>query len=84
MRARLSAVAGDFPGLSVEDEDGALHLDVPTALRTDHESHFGDVTRQFLEYLKNPRSMPRAEKANMRAKYYVTTAGTDLSRQTKP
>jgi predicted dehydrogenase len=84
VRARLSAVAGDLPGVSVEDEDGALHLEVPTALRTDHESHFGDVTRQFLEYLKNPGSIPRAEKTNMLAKYHVTTAGTDLSRQTKP
>jgi hypothetical protein len=34
-----------------------------------------------LEYLKAPRSMPAWEKANMLAKYAVTTRGTGLSRR---
>ena len=35
----------------------------------------------FLEYLKDPAAMPPFEKANMLAKYLVTTSGTELSRQ---
>jgi hypothetical protein len=31
--------------------------------------------------LKDPKTIPRWEKANMLAKYYVTTKGTELSRK---
>jgi hypothetical protein len=54
---------------------------VPDAFRTGHEAHFAEVTRRFLEYLKEPAAMPRSLKANMLAKYFVTTSGTELSRQ---
>jgi hypothetical protein len=39
------------------------------------------VTNRFLEYLKDPVSMPAWERPNMLAKYYVTTQGLQLSRQ---
>ncbi|MDQ3684771.1 MAG: hypothetical protein M3430_04120, partial [Acidobacteriota bacterium] len=46
-----------------------------------HEAHFAAVTKQFLSYLKNPKSLPAWERANMMAKYYVTTKAIELSRQ---
>lgn len=56
-------------------------MDIPDRYRVGHEAHFGQVTEQFLEYLRNPRSIPAWEKANMLAKYFVTTEGVRLSRQ---
>jgi predicted dehydrogenase len=78
---RIAALASRYPGLAVEPSGDELHVVVPDAFRTGHEAHFAEVTRRFLEYLKDPAAMPRFEKANMLAKYFVTTSGTELSRQ---
>jgi len=78
---RIAALASRYPGLAVEPSGDELHVVVPDAFRTGHEAHFAEVTRRFLEYLKDPAAMPRFEKANMLAKYLVTTSGTELSRQ---
>jgi hypothetical protein len=56
---------------------------IPDAFRTGHEAHFAEVTRQFLEYVRNPKLMPAWEQAAMLAKYYVTTGGVALSRRTQ-
>ena len=44
-------------------------------------AHFAEVTRQFLYYLDYPTELPRWEKANMLAKYHVTTEGVRVARQ---
>jgi predicted dehydrogenase len=79
LEKKVAALQARFPGLAVEGER-ELHLIVPDRFRTMHEAHFAEVTTRFLGYLKDPKSLPRWEKANMLAKYYVTTAGTELSR----
>ncbi len=56
-------------------------LEIPKRLHVGHEAHFAEVAKQFLGYMQNPASMPAWEKANMLAKYYVCTAGVDLSKQ---
>ena len=78
---RVAALASRYPGLAVEAAGEELHVVVPDAYRTGHEAHFAQVTQRFLEYLKDPAAMPPFEKANMLAKYFVTTSGTELSRQ---
>ena len=78
---RVAALAPRYSGLTVEEAGEELHVVVPEALRTGHEAHFAEVTRRFLEYLKDPASVPRSLKASMLAKYFVTTSGTELSRQ---
>jgi hypothetical protein len=39
------------------------------------------VARRFLDYVRNPEALPAWEKANMLAKYYVTTMGVELGRR---
>ena len=39
--------------------------------------------RRFFGFLKNPKSLPAWEKPNMLAKYYVTTKGVELARQSQ-
>jgi hypothetical protein len=45
-----------------------------------HEPHFAEVTARFLGYLKDRASLPPWEKANMLAKYRVTTEAVEKSR----
>ena len=80
LEARVAALAKERPGLTVEDEGARLRVFVPDRYRVGHEAHFAQVTRSFLGYLKAPASLPKWERPNMLAKYYVTTKAVELSR----
>ena len=81
VQARLAALQKAFPGVTVEDRGTELRLNIPKALRTDHEAHFGEVATRFLGYLRDRKTLPAWERPNMLAKYFVTTTGTELSRK---
>lgn len=81
VKERLAALERDFPGLTVEDEPARLRVVIPERLRVSHEEHFARVVQRFLEYARDPRTLPAWEKPNMLAKYYVTTRGVALARQ---
>jgi predicted dehydrogenase len=83
VRTRLGLLEAKFPGLKVEEKGADLHLVIPDQYRVGHEAHFAQVTAQFLDYLKDPRTVPAWEKANMRAKYKVTTGGVELSQRSE-
>jgi hypothetical protein len=80
VRHRLEAIQSRYPGVGVMEVNGQLRLEVPDVLRTGHEAHFAAVTRQFLGYLEDPATLPAWERANMLAKYHVTTHGVRLAR----
>src|SRR5262245_36762118 len=77
---RVEALQVRYPGVGVEDLRPELHVTIPDSYRVGHEAHFGEVTRQFLCYLREPGSLPSREKPNMLAKYFVTTQGVQLAR----
>jgi hypothetical protein len=79
IRKRLAAAAATWPGLELQDLGGEFRIGIPDRYRVGHEAHFGQVTRQFLNYLEKPSSLPVWENPNMLAKYRVTTQGTALS-----
>jgi predicted dehydrogenase len=78
---KIESVQGRFPGVALQDRGGEILVSIPDRYRVGHEAHFAQVTNRFLEYLKNPASMPAWERPNMLAKYFVTTRGLELSRQ---
>jgi len=80
LEARVAVLAKARPGLAVEAEGARLRVVVPDVYRVGHEAHFAQVTERFLGYMKDPSSLPKWEKANMLAKYYVTTKAVELSR----
>jgi predicted dehydrogenase len=80
LQRRVAELANARPGLTVEDEGGHLRVGIPDRYRVGHEAHFAEVTERFLGYLKDPSSLPKWEKANMLAKYWVTTQAVELSR----
>jgi predicted dehydrogenase len=77
---RIEELQARYPGVAIEEVEDKLRLVIPDALRVGHEAHFGQVTRQFLGYLDDPSTQPAWERANMLAKYHVTTHGVRLAR----
>jgi len=80
VRRRTELLQDRYPGVGVEEVDHKLRLVIPDALRVGHEAHFAQVARQFLGYLDDPSTRGAWEKANMLAKYYVTTHGVRRAR----
>jgi hypothetical protein len=81
LQRRVAELAKERPGLAVEDEGARLRVAIPARYRVGHEAHFAEVTERFLGYLKDPSTLPRWEKANMLAKYWVTTQAVEMSDQ---
>lgn len=84
VRARVAAVQGRYPGIGAEDKGAEIRITIPDALRVGHEGHFAQVTQTFLRYVRDRSPLPAWERPNMVAKYYVTTRGTALARQSPP
>lgn len=78
---RIESLQRSFPGVVLEKLSDGFHFVIPDALRTSHETHFAQVCRRFLDYVRDPASLPAWEKPNMLAKYYVTTKGIELARK---
>ncbi|MBI3697383.1 MAG: oxidoreductase [Acidobacteria bacterium] len=81
LRRKIESLQGQFPGLGVEELGERMVVLIPDRYRVGHEAHFAQVTSRFFHYLRNPGSLPAWEKANMLAKYCVTTKGVELSRR---
>lgn len=81
VRDRLDRLQGRFPGVAVRACGDKLQLTIPEPLRVGHEAHFAEVTRQFLHYLDDRCRLPAREKANMLAKYHLTTRAVRLARE---
>lgn len=84
LQAKIKALQGDYPGIGVEDRGAEIHITIPDMFRVGHEAHFAHVTANYLKYLRDRSLLPPWERPNMLAKYYVTTKGTELSRQSPP
>jgi hypothetical protein len=84
VQARVTALQREFPGIAASDRGAEIKIAVPGALRLGHEAHFGEVASRFFGYLRRRDSLPSWERPNLLAKYYVTTRGTELSRQQPP
>ncbi|GIW79622.1 MAG: oxidoreductase [Gemmatales bacterium] len=81
LEKKIVALSATYPGLAIAASNNAFQVLIPDRYRIGHEAHFAEVTRKFLTYLEKPASLPAWEKANMLAKYFVTTKGVDLAHQ---
>jgi hypothetical protein len=71
----------DYPGVAAEDLGDRVRVRVPDAHRTGHEEHFTAVMREFVRYVQFPRSIPAWERANLLARYYVTTRAAAIAKR---
>jgi predicted dehydrogenase len=79
LNKKIESLQSKYAGVGIEDLGEKIKVTIPDKYRDGHEAHFAEVTRRFLEYLRNPKAMPAWEKPNMLAKYYTTTKGLELS-----
>lgn len=77
---RVTLLQVPYPGVDLEEQAERFRVFIPDAYRVGHEAHFAEVTRQFLSYVRGTHQLPAWEKANMEAKYKITTGGVALSR----
>jgi predicted dehydrogenase len=80
LETRIEQLQQRFPGIGLKELSGQYQVTIPDRFRIGHEAHFAQVTNQFLMYLREPASVPRWERPNMLAKYFVTTEGVRLAR----
>lgn len=71
-----------YPGISLEKTEAGWHVNIPDSYRVGHEAHFGQVTKNFLEYLEKG-NMPDWEIPNMITKYYTTTKALEIAKGQK-
>ncbi len=81
LRRKVEALAQKWPGLSVTARGEEARIVIPDKYRVSHEAHFAEVTRLFLGYMEDPKSLPEWEDSNMLAKYYVCTRAVEMSRE---
>jgi predicted dehydrogenase len=80
LRKKIEALQQEWPGVDMTVEGGQARIVIPEKCRVGHEDHFAQVTRAFLGFLGDPKSLPVWEKSNMLVKYYVCTKAVELSR----
>lgn len=69
----LQTVFSRYPGVTVEKRAAnEWEVIIDAKYKVGHEAHFGEVTKKYLQFLKDG-SMPAWEVPNMIAKYYTTT-----------
>ncbi len=59
--------------------DGVWKVNIPQKFKIGHEAHFGQVTENFLKYLKQGE-LPEWEQPNIIAKYYTTMEGYKMAK----
>ena len=79
---QFSKISTKFPGVELYKTANGWSVKLPEKLAEGHESHFGRVANNFLEYLKN-KNMPAWEIPNMLAKYYTTTKALETALKNK-
>lgn len=81
LKTKIAALQKNYPGVSLQPHGDEFVIAIPDTLRIGHEAHFALLTRRFLDYVHDPKTLPAWEKPNMLAKYFVTTQGLKLARE---
>ncbi|HYP15324.1 MAG TPA: putative oxidoreductase C-terminal domain-containing protein, partial [Bryobacteraceae bacterium] len=81
---RLAKLASAYPGLSrSEDKDGRIRIVIPQSLRIPDIDYFLLLAERFAGYIRNPETLPRWERPNMLAKYWVTTQSVKAAKESQ-
>jgi predicted dehydrogenase len=80
VNAAVERLQGKWPGVAVRAEGDHFVVDVPAKYDVGHESHFAQVTTNFLRYLREG-ALPEWEVPNMLVKYGTIMAAYTMSRR---
>jgi len=76
----ISDINKEYPGVSLEKYKNTWKVVVPQKYDLGHESHFAEVMKRYLQYLKDGK-LPGWEVPGMIAKYYTTTKALEMAQQ---
>lgn len=76
----IKEINQEFPGVSLKKYKNGWELIIPGKYEQGHESHFAQVMKRYLEYLKDGK-LPDWEVPAMIAKYYTTTKALEMAQQ---
>jgi predicted dehydrogenase len=80
LQESASVIAGKYPGITLDKiAEDTWEVIIPSTYHNGHEAHFGQVTENFLQYLKN--GLPEWEVPAMIAKYYTTTCALKMAQE---
>lgn len=71
-----------YAGLSVKKVENGWQVIIPDQYELNHEACFAEVTKRYLQYLKDGK-LPAWEVPNMLAKYYTTIQALSIASKTK-
>ncbi|NQV75496.1 MAG: Gfo/Idh/MocA family oxidoreductase [Bacteroidetes bacterium] len=74
----LRKIQALYPGVELKKAEKGWEVIIPEKYKVGHEEHFAQVTRKYLQYLKDGR-LPEWEVPNMIAKYYTTTKALEMA-----
>jgi len=78
LKETLKALPYDSLGVEAVNAN-SLKINIPQKYKVGHESHFGQVTSKYLEYLKDGK-LPEWEVQCMITKYYITTTALKMAK----
>ena len=79
LEAAIASLQPTYPGVGVERDGDRWVVTVPASYAVGHEAHFGQVTENFLAYLRDGR-MPEWEVPAMLTKYATIMQAYEKSR----
>jgi predicted dehydrogenase len=79
LAAAIERLQGKWPGAALRREGDQVAIDVPAKFDVGHESHFAQVTSDFLRYLREGK-LPEWEVPNMLVKYGTIMQAYTMSR----
>lgn len=80
LNTAVKGINKDMPGVSISPVKGGWKVNIPEEFHKGHESHFADVMKRYLQYLKDGK-LPDWEVPCMIAKYYTTTKALEMAQQ---
>jgi predicted dehydrogenase len=79
LNAAVERLQGKWPGVAIRRDGDRFAVDVPAKYDVGHESHFAQVTSDFLRYLREGK-LPEWEVPNMLVKYGTIMQAYQMSR----
>ncbi|WP_400072800.1 putative oxidoreductase C-terminal domain-containing protein [Zobellia russellii] len=74
-------IAKQFKGTTMgKMQGGSYKINIPDTFKIGHEAHFGQVTENYLKYLKAGK-LPEWEVPYMISKYYTTTKAYEMAKK---
>ena len=81
LQKAMSSITAKYPEVSLKKLDkDKWEVVVPAKYHNGHEAHFGQVTENFLKYLKSG-ALPEWETPNMITKYFITTQALEMAQR---